>query len=206
MRDIGIIGYIIIIFFLLMLIAVFIVSKLHIILSVDIDNSEFKININVRYLFNLININKQLYPSKNKEIKRKEKKDNNIQKKKIKTKLALSDFLTVHRTIKKIEIYEIYSKINYGSEIFSFTSFIYILINCIYGNIANLVSTKKLYLGVNPDYTKNYLKANIIIHAIPSIRDLIDVAIAVIKISNKNKEASKHESNKFNAKSYGDNS
>lgn len=203
MRDIGIIGYVIIILLLVIVAVAFIASKVHVILTIDVDNSDLVININVKYLFNLINIKKQLYPPKiNYEARGKVKK---IKIGKIKTKLALSNFLSFYRTIEKIEVYEIYSKINYGSEIFSFTSFMYVFINSIYGYIANLVDTKKLYLGVNPDYTKNYIKASIRFHAIPSIRELVVIVIAAIKISHKNKEAAKHESDKFNTKSYGDN-
>lgn len=206
MRNIGISNHIIIIFFLAILILSFAISKVHIILNVEANNSKIKIIINIRYLFNLINIKKQLYPLKGKQRKRKEKKANTIKNNKIKIKLALSNFLTIYRTIEKIEIYEIYSKVSYGSKVFNFTSFIFILINCIYADIYNIVNTKKIYLGVKPDYTKNYLKANIKIHATPSIKDIANVVIAVIKISNKNKEALKHESNKFDSKSYGDNS
>lgn len=203
MRDIGSIGYVMIIILLLILIVTFISSKVHVIFTVDVDNDDLVININVKYLFNLINIKKQLYPPKvNYEAKRKVKK---VKLKKIKIKLALSNFLSFYRVIKKIEVYEVYSNINYGSEIFSFTSFIYVFINSIYGYVFNRVDTKKLYLRVNPDYTNNYVKANIRFHAIPSIRELVVIAIAAIKISNKNKEAAKHESDELNTKSYGDN-
>ncbi len=206
MRDIGIIDYILILFFLVISITVILKSRLHLIFTVVADNDDLCIKIYIKYMFNLINIEKQVYPQIDKENKRKVKDKNKVNKAKVQTKLFFSDFLSILRLLDKIKVYEVYSAINYGSEVFTFTSFIYILINTVYGNIANIIHTDKLYLTVNPDYTKNFVKVDIRVHATPRIKDLIKVGIALIKISNKNKEATKHESNKFNTKSYGDNS
>lgn len=206
MKDIGISNYILIIFFFIALIVVILKSMLHLIFTIDIKNKDLCIKVYIKYMFNLINIEKQLYPSTNKKNRRKAKDKNLVEKSKIKTKLFFSNLLSILRLLDKIKIHEVYSKVNYGSEVFTFTSFIYILINTIYGNIANIVHTDKLYLVVNPDYTKNFIRASIRVHAVPKVKDLIKVGIAFIKIYNKNKEATKHESDKFNTKSYGNNS
>ncbi len=206
MKDIGIINYILIIFFLVALIAAILQSMFHLIFTVDIENKDLCIKLYIKYMFNLVNIEKQLYPPTNKKNIRKAKYKNPVKKSKIKTKLFFSDLLSILKLLDEIKVREVYSKINYGSEVFTFTSFIYILINTIYGNIANIIRTDKLYLVVNPDYTKNFIKASIRVHAVPKVKDVIKVGIAFVKIYNKNKEASKHESDKFNTKSYGDNS
>lgn len=206
MKYIGISNYILIIFFLVVLITAILKSMIHLIFTVDIENKDLCVKLYIKYMFNLVNIEKQLYPQTNEKNRRKAKDKNSVKKSKIKTKLFFSDILSVLRLLDKIKIHEVYSKVNYGSEVFTFTSFLYILINTIYGNIANIVNTDKLYLAVNPDYTKKFIRASIRVHAVPKVKDLIKVGIAFIKIYNKNKEASKHESDKFNTKSYGDNS
>ncbi|WP_042272173.1 DUF2953 domain-containing protein [[Clostridium] dakarense] len=182
-------------------------SSLHIIISSKIRNEDISIKINIKYLFNLINIDKQLYPPSNKgKSSSSNKKKGN---KKGKGKLLNKDYLTLYRLFKKIKIHEVYSKIEFGSEIINFTTFIYVLINAIYGNIANIVDADKIHLGVTPNFTKNYLKADMKVHAKPTIRDLVTVARAGYKIykNNKgNKEDGTNESNRFNKKSYGNNS
>ena len=156
MKDIGIINYILIIFFLVALIAAILQSMFHLIFTVDIENTDLCIKLYIKYMFNLVNIEKQLYPPTNKKNRRKAKYKNPVKKSKIKTKLFFSDLLSILRLLDEIKVREVYSKINYGSGIFTFTSFIYILINTIYGNISNIIHTDKLYLVVNPDYTKVY--------------------------------------------------
>lgn len=197
----------IILFLIVGLIMITLRSLLHIILTFKIHNEDICVKLNIKYLFNLINIERQLYPS----TKRKKSSSSNKKKgkKKRKGKLISRDYLTIYRLFAKIRIYEIYSKIEFGSEIIKFTTFIYVLINAIYGNIANIIDAEKMYLGVNPNFTKNYIIAEIKIHAKPTIRELVVVARAWYKIykNNKgNKEDGNNESNRFNKKSYGNNS
>lgn len=197
----------IILLLILGLIIITLKSSLNIILTSKIHNEDIRIKINIKYLFNLINIERQLYPSTKKEkgSSSNKKKGN----KKRKGNLLSRDYLTIYRLFAKIRIYEVYSKIEFGSEIINFATFIYVLINAIYGNIANIIDAEKMYLGVNPNFTKNYIIADIKIHAKPTIRELVVVARALYKIykNNKgNKEDGTNESNRFNKKSYGNNS
>lgn len=181
--------------------------SLNIILTSKIHNEDICIKINIKYLFNLINIERQLYPPKNKgKISSSNKKKG---KKKSKGSLINRNFLTLYRLFMKIKIYEVYSKIEFGSEIINFTTFIYVLINGIYGNIANIIDADKMYLEVTPNFTKNYIIADMKIHAKPTIRELVVVARAgyeIYKNNKENKEDGKNESNRFNKKSYGNNS
>ncbi|MEG2789832.1 MAG: DUF2953 domain-containing protein, partial [Romboutsia sp.] len=148
--------------------------------------------------------NKQLYPPKSKEKKTNTNKKN--ERKKRKSKVKFEDILSIYNLLKKIKIEELYSEIEFGNENISFTTFIYIFINAIYGNLANIIEINKIYLSINPNFTKNYITTNIKLHIKPTIKDLIDIGKAIYKIYKNNKDGEVNESNKFNEKSYGNNS
>ncbi|MGG7060521.1 DUF2953 domain-containing protein, partial [Clostridium tertium] len=112
----------------------------------------------------------------------------------------------------KVKVEEIYSYISFGNENVIFTSFIYVFINTIYGNVINIFSPNKIYLNITPDFTKNYIKGNVKIHIKPTIKDIINISIAMIKIYKKvkvnkriKKDGGKIEINRVNTKSYGKN-
>lgn len=183
-------------------------SKLNIIFSIEIHNSDVLINLNIRYLFSLLNINKQIYPPKNIKNKKKKttrkKEKEKIKKKKF--KILKNDIISIYILVKHIKLKEFYSNIRFGSENIYFTSFIYVFINSIYGILINIVQPQKLYLNCSPCFTENYAKINIKIHITPNIKELIKIGIILLKIYKKNKDGVNNESNRFNTKSYGDNS
>lgn len=199
----------VIIFLLSILLALFILSLalilksyLNIILTCDVSNNDINIKLNVKYLFDLININVPIYPTK----KNKNKKEPTKKNKKV---IKIKDLKKIYKLVKKIKIQEIYSDINFGNENINFTCFIYVFINCIYGNLINAINPEKMYLNANPNFTKNYINASIKLHLKPTIKDITSVAIAVFKIYKKTKMKKKDggnsEINRVNTKSYGDN-
>lgn len=199
-----------------MLIFKFIKSSINIIIIGEVNNNNININLNIKYMFNLINIKIPIYPLN----KVKVKKDKNKSKKNIKHQnikidkksIEVSDIKNIINLIFKVKVEEIYSYISFGNENVIFTSFIYVFINTIYGNVINIFSPNKIYLNITPDFTKNYIKGNVKIHIKPTIKDIINISIAMIKIYKKvkvnkriKKDGGKIEINRVNTKSYGKN-
>ncbi|HGM3505815.1 TPA: DUF2953 domain-containing protein, partial [Clostridioides difficile] len=182
------------------------ISHINILIIADINNKDIRLKLNIKYMFNLININRQLYPAENsKNNDKKEGMKDNIDS----SILLADDLLSVYRLLKKIKIHELYSNINFGTENIGLTSSVYVLINTLYGNLFNVINAEKMYLNVNPDFTKNYFFGNIRIHIRPRIKDLFNIIIMTNKIMNKNKgnkEGDSNESNRFDTESYGNNS
>ena len=201
MRYNGIFGIILVI---VMIVAI-LKSSLNIILLSTINNEDINIMLNIKYLFNMINVKIQLYPLKKKS---KENKINTKEEKKgEKIKPSKEDIHNAYYQLKKIKVEEIYSNIKFGNENIHFTCFIYVFINTIYGNLINIIKPKKLYLNVVPDFTANYINLNVKIHLRLAIKDIISMLIFVVKIYIKNKkEGLDNESAGVNKKSYGDNS
>lgn len=205
----------VIIFFLSILLTLFILplvlilkSYLNIVLTCEVSNNDINIKLSIKYLFNLINIKVPIYSSnRNRKVKKniKEIINKGINKKLIK----IEDLKIIYKQVKKIKIQEIYSNINFGNENINFTCFIYVFINCIYGNLINIINPEKIYLNVNPNFTKNYINASIKLHAKLTIKDIVSIAIAIFKIYKKTKIKKKDggdsEINEVNTKSYGDN-
>ncbi|MGL5330985.1 MAG: DUF2953 domain-containing protein, partial [Peptostreptococcaceae bacterium] len=139
------------------------------------------------------------------KIKKEKKAKSKINKKAIEIK----DIKNIISLIKQIRIEEIYSDISIANENINFTCFIYIFINIIYSNIINLVKSEKIYLNINNDFTKNYMKSNIKIHIKPTMKNIIDISIALVKIYKKIKinkgEGENSEVNRADTKSYGKN-
>lgn len=207
MRYNGIFGIILVI---VMIIAV-LKSSLNIILLTNVNNKDINIMLNIKYLFNMINLKIQLYPrkktTKEKNINNKEKKED---KKTKSIKPSKQDIQNTYYQIKKIKVEEIYSDVKFGNENINFTCFIYVFINTIYGNIINIVKPKKLYLNIVPDFTNNHIKLNSRIHLKLVIKDLLSMLLFAFKIYRKNKKKEEvnieNESAGVNKKSYGDNS
>lgn len=198
---------IIAIIFIISILILILISHINILLVADINNNDIILTINIKYMFNLININRQLYPAENsKNNDKKEGMKNNIDS----SILLADDLLSVYRLLKKIKIHELYSNINFGTENIGLTSSVYVLISTLYGNLFNIIDAEKMYLNVNPDFTKNYVLGNIRIHIRSRIKDLFRTIIMINKIMNKNKgnykEGDSNESNRFDTKSYGNNS
>lgn len=194
------------IFFMVLILLIIIVGFFalvaNIVLTIRIKDNDIKIKLNIRLLLNLIDINRQLYPPKQtKKIKKRGGKKRHFNK-----KLRAEDIQEIYRFIRKIEVYDLYSDIEFGNSNVGFTSFIYVFINFIYGNIISIINPRKIYLNVLPDFTKDYLVANIKVHIRPKIRNLILVFIVIKKINKNNKEVANNEGNRFNTKAYGDNS
>lgn len=188
----------------------FLNSGLNIILLCNANNKDIKVEINIKYFFNIIKINFQIYPIKNKEKKIKNVKN---ESKRIKNKLQIpqkKDLLNIYHSIKRISIKEIYSDIYFGNENIYFVCFIDLFINILYGNIINLFNSEKMYLKVTPNFIENKLKANIKLHINITLKTIIEIGFKVVKAyikSNKKvKEASQNERTWFNKKSYGNNS
>lgn len=200
--------YVVVIIVLFILSTIILKSKLNITFLSQINNADINIKLNITYLFKLININIQLYPRKERKKKRNTSKHN--KSKGGNEKQLIKEIYNILNIVKDIHIEEFYSKIEFGSEIIEFTCFIYLFINIIYGNLVNIINPSKVYLSVNPDFTQNYIRGNIKIHTKLSFKNIRQIFIFIYRIykqSNKKyKEDIKNESNRFDKKSYGDNS
>ena len=195
---------------IIILVIYFLNSGLNIILLCNANNKDIKVNISIRYFFNLIKINFQIYPMKNKDKKEKKVKK---EAKKVKNKIQMpskKDLLQIYNSIKKIDIKEIYSDIYLGNENVYFVCFINLLINTIYANLINIFNSEKVYLKITPNFIETVLKANIKLHIKITFKTIIEIGFKVFKVyikSNKKvKEANKNERTWFNKKSYGNNS
>lgn len=195
---------------IIILVIYFLNSGLNIILLCNANNKDIKVNISIRYFFNLIKINFQIYPIKNKDKKEKKVKK---EAKKVKNKIQMpskKDLLQIYHSIKKIDIKEIYSDIYLGNENVYFVCFINLLINTIYANLINIFNSEKVYLKITPNFIETVMKANIKLHIKITFKTIIEIGFKVLKVyikSNKKvKEANKNERTWFNKKSYGNNS
>ncbi|EGT4968143.1 DUF2953 domain-containing protein [Clostridioides difficile] len=197
---------IIAVIFIISVTMLILISHINILIIADIKNKDICLKLNIKYMFNLININRQLYPAENsKNNDKKEGMKNNIDS----SILLADDLLSIYRLLKKIKIHELYSNINFGTENIGLTSSVYVLINTLYGNLFNIIDAEKMYLNVNPDFTKDFVLGNIRIHIRPRIKALFNIIIMINKIMNKNKgnkEGDSNESNRFDTESYGNNS
>lgn len=195
-----------------LLVLIIINTKLDIMLYSHIDNKDISININIRALHKLINVTKQIYPlevsgketSKKNSGKKKHKKGNNNV-----VKLKINDIRKIYSIIKKIKIYELYFSIEFGTDYIQLTSFLYVLLNSIYGFMASYLDSEKIYLKVKPDFTKNYIIGETRFQIETTPKELIAIAIEILKVIIKNKVkqkgGKKYEGNRFNTKSDGNN-
>lgn len=201
MRYNGIFGILIIVFFI-----IFLNSSLNIILISNVKNEKINVVLKIEYFFNIIKIKVPIYPRKKKYKRKSENKKVEGESKRI----LRYDIFKVYSMIKMIPIEEIYSDINFGCTNINFTCFIHLLINFIYGNVLNLFESERIYLNVMPNFTSNYVIANLRIHIKPKIITLIRLIFITIEIfitsRKKIKEGKKNERTWINKKSYGDNS
>jgi len=195
---------------IIILVIYFLNSGLNIILLCNANNKDIKVNISIRYFFNLIKINFQIYPIKNKDKKEKKVKK---EAKKVKNKIQMpskKDLLQIYNSIKKIDIKEIYSDIYLGNENVYFVCFINLLINTIYVNLINIFNSEKVYLKITPNFMESVLKANIKLHIKITFKTIIEIGFKLLEVyikrNKKVKEANKNERTWFNKKSYGNNS
>ena len=192
---------------IVLILIVFIKMPLNIILISKVINEDIKISLNLRYLFNIININIPIYP-RNAKSKKKEIKSN--KKKNIKArKILLSDFLYILKALKAIEIEEFYSDIEIGNTNISITVFAYLCINLIYGNLINIINPNKFYMNIKPNFIENNIYIDFKIHIKQTIKDSVNILKAIfilVKNSKKiKKEDTKYESSRFNTKYNGNN-
>lgn len=208
----------------ILLVIKFIKSSIHIIIIGDFNDKDIFIKLNIKYLFNLINIKVPIYPIKiEKNAKSKSKKILSIVKKKKKEEskyrskgkninikaIEKKDIKIIYKLILNIKIEEVYSDINFGNENIHFTAFMYVFINAIYGNIISFSNTEKLYLNINPNFTKNYIRSKIRFYIKPTIKEIIMISLTIVKIYRKIKKSKRDgvigEINRVNTKSYGEN-
>jgi len=195
---------------IIILVIYFLNSGLNIILLCNANNKDIKVNVSIRYFFNLIKINFQIYPIKNKDKKEKKVKK---EAKKVKNKIQMpskKDLLQIYNSIKKIDIKEIYSDIYLGNENVYFVCFINLLINTIYANLINIFNSEKVYLKITPNFIETVMKANIKLHIKITFKTIIEIGFKLLEVyikrNKKVKEANKNERTWFNKKSYGNNS
>ena len=81
---------------IIILVIYFLNSGLNIILLCNANNKDIKVNISIRYFFNLIKINFQIYPIKNKDKKEKKVKK---EAKKVKNKIQMPSKKIYYRFI-----------------------------------------------------------------------------------------------------------
>ena len=195
--------------------------SIHLIIVSEVENENVSVKVTIKFFFNLINMTKTLYPKTKKEKKKsnlkykKNKEDKSSSKRFDLKKIEVTNLVVLYRIVKKIKITEVYSNLSYGSENISFTSFIYVLVNAVYGNISNYLESEKMYLKVRPCYTRNYIRYRGILHLSPTIKDIIIIIRGIFKIYFEirkykkikyNKEEDSNEISKFHKKSNGYNS
>lgn len=194
-KNLIVVGILLFLVIFIVVILVFLTLKLgfNIILSSEIHNKKIEIKLSFKCFFDLININKIIYPiSKTDEIESIEKKSKTKNKNKEGRKnkfnlklIEVKDLVKLLRIIKKINIVEIYSSLDFGFEEIEITSFVYFLVNVIYGNVYSCFEPKKMYLNVKPCYTSTHIDYTSRIHIRPTIKDILSLMIALIKIYKK---------------------
>ncbi|HBG1451786.1 TPA: DUF2953 domain-containing protein, partial [Clostridioides difficile] len=91
---------IIAVIFIISVTMLILISHINILIIADINNKDICLKLNIKYMFNLININRQLYPAENsKNNDKKEGMKNNIDS----SILLADDLLSIYRLLKKIK-------------------------------------------------------------------------------------------------------
>ena len=100
-------NFFMIILVIVSILTIFIKMQFHIILTSKVVNQDIKIDLNLRYMFNIININIPIYlwkvESKKKELKKSKRKRKLIKKLKSR-KILARDVFVICRQLKKIDI------------------------------------------------------------------------------------------------------
>jgi len=203
-------NFLTIILAIILIIITFIITPFNIILKCKIINEDIKIDLNLIYMFNIINLNIPIYPKKIKS-KEKEIKQSKIKIKKSleKRKILLKDIFKIYEELKKIEIEEFYSDIYISNTDISITNFIYLFVNLVYGNLISIINSNKLYMNIKPNFIENKVYIDFKIHLKITIKNIIDISksifIAYKNSKNIKKEVKKYESNRVYTKHNGNN-
>lgn len=177
--------------FIIIILIILLLSPLHIKVESKIYDKNIKVRLRIIYLYGLIRLKIKLYPrdKPKKQKKKKPKKEKKIKKRKegkkksLKKKISKKLIIESIRFIRNIKIEELYSDITYKSSNPKISSYVYLLINIIYGQIITFVEPKKIYLRVNQPYDKLYSKLKFKIHIKITIKDIISlVKILIIYI------------------------
>lgn len=200
-------NFFIIILFIILI--TFIKMPLHITVKSKVVNKDIKIDLNLRYLFNIININIPIYATREKELKKSKIKIKNIKKSK-KRKISIKDFLQIYKLLEEIEIEEFYSDIYIGNTNIAITNFTYVFVNLTYANLINIIKPNKFYMNIKPNFIENKLYIDFKIHLKLNIKNIIDIIKFIFTVSKNSKkrkeEDKKYESNRINTKYHGNNS
>ena len=109
-------NFFMIILVIVSILTIFIKMPFHIILTSKVVNQDIKIDLNLRYMFNIININIPIYlrkvESKKKELEKSKRK---LIKKLKSRKILARDVFAICRQLKKIDIEEFYSDVHIGN-------------------------------------------------------------------------------------------
>ena len=178
---------------IIFLIVLSILSYYHFIISINIKDNKINIQLNIKLLFKIINIKKQIYPPK----KKKKKKKGNWKNIKF-IKGELSNILEV---TKKVKLVELYSDIKFSNKNPYITIYTSALINGIYGNIINILQFKKMHLNIVQDFSDDNICGTIKIHIkfrvsiiIKALPILLRVVIRIIKRKLSSKKGDKNDS------------
>ncbi|MDR1773861.1 MAG: hypothetical protein LBR30_03175, partial [Clostridioides sp.] len=136
--NIYILIFLVLIFILLVVI---LKQRIKIIIYAEIHDKNMTIKVNVRYLFDLINVTKELYSNTSKKKKKEEKSIAN-------SRVLLEDILDAYDLLKDINIEGMYSEIIYGNTNVKLTTGVYVLVNAIYGFFANVLNPKNMNLNI----------------------------------------------------------
>lgn len=178
---------------IILIIVLIILSYYHFIILITVKDNKINIQLNIKLLFKIINIKKQIYPARKKK-KKKKRSFKNI-------KFIKGELYSIFEVAKKIKLVELYSDIKFGNKNPYITIYTSALINGIYGNIINILQFKKMHLNIVQNFNDDDIcatikihikfRVNIIIRALPI---LLRVIIRVIKIKLNSKEGDKNDS------------
>ncbi|WP_297135759.1 DUF2953 domain-containing protein [Terrisporobacter sp.] len=156
-----------------------IISYNHFILTIYIKDNKVKVLLNIKMLFKLIRIKKQIYPGK------KKKKNKKIGIKNI--KFLRGELQNIIDLCKKIKIVEVYSNLKISNKNTYITIYLSALINGIYGNIINIFDYEKIYLNLVQSFTDDYFDGTIRIHIKLRMNNIVKAILLIFKIMKKGK-------------------
>ena len=163
----------------LVILILLIISYNHFILTIYIKDNKVKVLLNIKMLFKLIRIKKQIYPGKKKQ-KNKKVGIKNI-------KFLRGELQNIIDLCKKIKIVEIYSNLKISNKNTYITIYLSALINGIYGNIINIFDYEKIYLNLVQSFTDDYFDGTIRIHIKLRMNNIVKAILLIFKIMKKGK-------------------
>ena len=189
-----------VIIIILIFISLLLIIFNHLIFTIYIIDKDLKVLLNIKALFSLINFKLQIYPSK----KESKKKKNHFYI----IRLLKVEYSSILALAKRLKVMELYSDLEFGNKNFYVTIYVDALVNAIYGNVANIVHSKNLYLNIRPNFLEDKMSGEIRLHIrfnLISIILILPTIIRIIKHILELKEGDRDECNKFDTKHYGDN-